>query len=591
VHRAAATFAGLLCFVVVPAYADPPQLTVASPQDGFVTSAGSVAVTGSAIPSPGAGPVTVTINGVVVPLNPNGGFGGSVVLSAWGNAVTVIAEDALGQVSAVYLNVEQDLVQPNVWFFGADEGQVVNADQLTPNCGASDDFMAFFAATLNGLPFTCGDTIFGFGAYTFAIDAMDQAGNSAHLSTSFALGMPPQLVVTAPTDGLITNVQAFPVQGTVAASPDLGPVTVTVNGTAFAVAPDGTFGGVLELVEGWQAIEVLATDAFGQTSGVVLQVVLDTIPPEVWIPFDDGYIGYEPVVPGCGASDANLASWQATLNGSPISCDDTIPDDGTYTLAMSAVDLAGNSSELTRTFAVDRTPPQISISGVSDGATVAAPASIAVTSTDAHPFETIVILDGMAMPQSFTVTEPGAHALRVESTDLVWNFSFIDIHFTVDPEGLAAQIVSPADGTITDNPSAEIVVAITAGHPISQATANGVALVLQGDGLYHASVSLVEGLNQIQVVVVDATSAQVSRTISIALSSRATAFVAQIASSATAGDLLSLTLRAVDTFANVDHSYRGTVHFTSSDSQATLPGNTPSPRRMPASTSLRAESC
>ena len=312
------------------------------------------------------------------------------MLSEWGNAVTVLAEDALGQVSAVYLNVEQDLHPPYVWFFGADEGQVVNADQLAPNCGASDDFIATAEATLNGQPFTCGDTIYGYGPYTFVIDAADQAGNSAHLSTSFALGLPPQLVVSAPTDQLITNVQAFPVHGSVTPSPGLGPVAVTVDGIPFSVAPAGTFSGVLPLVEGWQNIVVLATDSFAQISGVERQVVLDTIAPDVWIPFDDGYVSYEPVVLGCGASDANLATWQATLDGFPINCDDTIPDEGTYALTMSAADLAGNTSEVTRTFAIDRTPPEIAIVGVTEGVSVPGPVTAQIFIDDPHLQEFVV---------------------------------------------------------------------------------------------------------------------------------------------------------------------------------------------------------
>lgn len=142
VCRTAAAWAGVLCAVfVVPAYADPPQLTVTSPQDGFVTNSGSVSVTGTAFADPGAGPLTLTVNDVVVPVNADGTFAGSVVLSEWGNAITVIAENALGQVSAVYLNVEQDLLTPNVWFFGAEEGQVLNQEELTPSCGASDNFV------------------------------------------------------------------------------------------------------------------------------------------------------------------------------------------------------------------------------------------------------------------------------------------------------------------------------------------------------------------------------------------------------------------------------------------------------------------
>jgi hypothetical protein len=339
-YRAAAAWAGVLCAVfVAPAYADPPQLTVSSPQDGFVTSSGSVSVTGTAFAASGAEPVTVTVNDVVVPVNTNGSFGGTVVLSEWGNAITVIAEDALGQVSAVYLNIEQDLLTPNVWFFGAEEGQVLNQEELTPSCGASDDFMAFVSATVNGLPFTCGDTISGFGTYTFAIDAVDQASNPAHLSVSFALAMPPQLVVNAPTNGLITNIQSLPVSGTASASPGAGPVTVTINGVAVSVAQDGSFSGTAALQEGWQVVVVQATDSFGQTTTLLPEVVLDTVLPVVYVQLEDGWVTTDSFVPVCGGGDSNLASLQALLDGQPFTCGDSVSAEGTHTLSVSATDL------------------------------------------------------------------------------------------------------------------------------------------------------------------------------------------------------------------------------------------------------------
>ncbi|HET7740934.1 MAG TPA: hypothetical protein VFL67_09830, partial [Mycobacterium sp.] len=371
----------------------------------------------------------------------------------------------------------------------------------------------------------------------------------------------------------ITNVQSFPVAGIATASPGAGPVTVSINGVGVPVAADGSFTGTAALQEGWQLVDVEATDAFGQTTTLIPQVVLDTVPPDVYFQIQDGWVTTDSFVPICGGSDSNLVSLQATLDGEPFICGSMVSAEGSHTLSVAATDAAGNHSEVMNTFAIDRTPPQISISGVADGVTVVAPVSVQVISADAHPLDTTVILDGEVVGEAFTITQSGPHVLRVDSTDLVFNCSVVELHFTVDPEDLAATIVSPADGTTTSNPIAEIVVAINAGHPISQATANGVQLAPQPDGLYHANVSLVEGVNEVQVVVVDSTCAQLVRVVTVVLSSGATALVAQIASSATAGQPLSLVLRALDGLGNVATSYRGSVHLTSTDSQALLPGD------------------
>jgi hypothetical protein len=54
-----------------------------------------------------------------------------------------------------------------------------------------------------------------------------------------------------------------------------------------------------------------------------------------------------------------------------------------------------------------------------------------------------------------------------------------------------------------------------------------------------------------------------------------TAVSLQAPGAATTGLTFQITVNATDAFGNVAGSYAGTVHFTSTDSQATLPGNTP----------------
>ena len=64
--------------------------------------------------------------------------GGASLGYEGGNSVVVWAFDAWGQAAVAYSHVDQDLSPPNVWFFGAQDGQIVNADHLTPSCGVSD---------------------------------------------------------------------------------------------------------------------------------------------------------------------------------------------------------------------------------------------------------------------------------------------------------------------------------------------------------------------------------------------------------------------------------------------------------------------
>src|SRR5207248_5895200 len=63
-----------------------------------------------------------------------------------------------------------------------------------------------------------------------------------------------------------------------------------------------------------------------------------------------------------------------------------------------------------------------------------------------------------------------------------------------------------------------------------------------------------------------------SNTIAVSAAA-ATHFGVSAPSSATAGTAFTFTVTAQDQFNNTATSYGGTVHFTSSDAQATLPAN------------------
>lgn len=123
------------------------------------------------------------------------------------------------------------------------------------------------------------------GANTIYIDASDYDGNAAtQASVSFTVDtVPPVLNITAPVDGLITNVASCTVTGTTNDATS-SPVTLTVqlnSGTAetVTVGQDGSFSKTLTLAIGSNTITVVATDAAGQSTTVTRTVVLDQTAP------------------------------------------------------------------------------------------------------------------------------------------------------------------------------------------------------------------------------------------------------------------------------------------------------------------------
>jgi hypothetical protein len=80
----------------------------------------------------------------------------------------------------------------------------------------------------------------------------------------------------------------------------------------------------------------------------------------------------------------------------------------------------------------------------------------------------------------------------------------------------------------------------------------------------------IEGMFAIDATTPTINGGQISVQVNPAAASR---FVLSGPSSVTAGTAFSLTVTALDAYGNTATGYRGTVHFTSSDSKAVLPGN------------------
>src|SRR5204863_3633900 len=78
----------------------------------------------------------------------------------------------------------------------------------------------------------------------------------------------------------------------------------------------------------------------------------------------------------------------ASYGGAPVGAE------GPHTIAVSATDAAGNSASASRTFTIDATPPQITVSGVADGAAYGAAVAPTVSFSDANLVTTSLLLNG-----------------------------------------------------------------------------------------------------------------------------------------------------------------------------------------------------
>lgn len=120
------------------------------------------------------------------------------------------------------------------------------------------------------------------GPHVYKLNAADFDGNSAiEISINFRVdATPPILIVKSPNEDLITNTDHIMIKGI---TYDIAsrPVVLTVNGTPIEIDSQGRFSYEYALSIGRNPIEIVATDAVGQRSIVMRNVILDMSPPQI----------------------------------------------------------------------------------------------------------------------------------------------------------------------------------------------------------------------------------------------------------------------------------------------------------------------
>lgn len=123
------------------------------------------------------------------------------------------------------------------------------------------------------------------GSNTISLQVTDNDGNVSDTATvTFVISTAaPNLTVTTPTEGLITNSNKVTVSGVATPGSDVVSIaSVTINGDAVEVEEGGNFSKEITLEsEGNNAITVIATDSLGKTTQIIRNVLLDTKAPVI----------------------------------------------------------------------------------------------------------------------------------------------------------------------------------------------------------------------------------------------------------------------------------------------------------------------
>jgi len=207
------------------------------------------------------------------------------------------------------------------------------------------------------------------GVRTVKFRTTDVAGNqSVPVSVTFTVDtIPPALTVSTLANGSYTNQETLNVAGT--AMDNTGAVSLDINGSAVAIAADGSFSQPILLQEGDNFITVTAVDIAGNRSSVSRTITLDRKAPQLKIdaPADNSKTAVA-LTEVKGAVDEYSVvtvklgndTWTAAMYGTEfVAALELIP--GINTIEVTSADLAGNTSSQKRTVLFDDQVPSLAI--------------------------------------------------------------------------------------------------------------------------------------------------------------------------------------------------------------------------------------
>ncbi len=514
---------------------EPPVVAVLAPADGLVTNATSVVVEGVA---QDASPVRVRVAGMDAVVGDGGAFRVEVPLAQEGPAtLEIVATDGAGNETRLTRGVVRDTQVPAVTV-DVPEANAVTRDAQVEVRGRIADASAV-TLTLAGTPVVVGtDGAFAAaaplaeGENVLELAATDAAGNRATASVRVTRDSEaPALTLATPSEGTVTSAAVLVVEGR---ATDRTALTVTVNGAATSVDADGAFRAELPLsAQGRMEVEVIATDAAGNTSSLRRAVVRDSDVPalDVLSPAE-GTVTREASVRVQGTV-ADSTALTLTIDGTPVAvgadgafaADAPLAAQGENRLEVAAVDAAGNRAVLHRSVVRDGEAPVLEIAAPAPGAVTRDPsATVTGTVRDATAVQVTVngaaaAVTGEAFTATLTLAE-GANAIAVRATDAAGNVTEASTSALLDTQPPALLEITPADGALVRDEAAVVTGRVTDASTVA-VRVNGQPVALDAAGGFAAPVVLAEGENPVAIELRDAAGNETASILRIVRDSRA----------------------------------------------------------------------
>ncbi|WP_158629059.1 RHS repeat-associated core domain-containing protein [Corallococcus sp. AB030] len=544
----------------------PPVPTIQSPQNGLVTREAQVEVAVS-VTEPGQ-VSRIEVGGVELVKGTDNVWRHAVPLNEGTNVLTVSVLDAAGNASTASVTVVRDSTAPQLVVTSPSSNARIGALSVKVRGTAKDATPVVL--TLNGtaVPLTA-DGAFEVthaltqGANTLLLRLTDAADNLTEQTLQLrANATLPTLSLTAPVDGLVTEQTSVTVRGTASAADSTDTVTVVVAGALAATLPDHSFQRTVQLSPGTQTLTVVAMDSYGLRTESTVNVTRNVTLPDGGIadagtgtgsdagttvdagsPLDggSGSDAGTSADAGSGAAAPVLAlespTQGAVLGGVSVAVvgqvqGGTLPlqvkvngvsaavsarsftlalalPEGDHTLAVQVTDAEGRSASTTRTVAVDRTKPTLTLTDpATSPATVnESPYVVKGTVGDTHLAGVTVkgqpatVLGGafsvpVALAQGQTVVE-------VVAVDQAGNTERKNLTLVVDHAPPLVTVLSPVSGSESPQAVVHVRAKVEAFAALSEVRIGTGLAAEESTGVYGADLPLSLGENTLKVQATD----------------------------------------------------------------------------------------
>jgi RHS repeat-associated protein len=322
--------------------------------------------------------------------------------------------------------------------------------------------------------------------YYWKVRAVNTSGASNwSVVWNFTTAASPVLVVTQPVDNYITNITSVTVSGSV----NDNSVTVKVNGLLVNVAGDKSFITSVNLLQGNNAIIIVAKNVVGDSVSVIRNVKLDNISPVISITAPvDGFITNQSLVNISGTiQDATITSLMingtsVTVNNGAFATNLNLLE-GLNHFTIVATDEAGNSTSLQRTVRLDTQKPVVTLNYTITNIASNGDASVVVNGTYNDSTNVTITVNGepvnYSSGHSFTknlTLLSGQNTVTTVATDEAGNTETISTILNLTPVILPPDpvtVATPVDSTVVTSMADATEFLYTGVNPIQTGVTSG----------------------------------------------------------------------------------------------------------------------